>query len=128
MTETRSSKRVLIIEDYADSAQLICVFLQSHGHTVEVAATGAEGLEKAHAFQPDVIVCDLGLPDTDGLALARVIREDPALRKVWLIALTAYFVPAHAAAAGFDEYITKPANLARLAMLLDQDPPQRVAQ
>ncbi len=116
-----------MIEDYADSAQLICVFLQNHGHTVEVASTGAEGMEKARAFQPDVILCDLGLPDTDGLAVARLIRGDPDLRHVWLIALTAYFVPSHAAAAGFDEYITKPANLQRLALLLEQDPPQHVS-
>ncbi len=122
---SRPSRRILVIEDYPDSAQVTCIALQNHGHSVEVATTGGEGLEKAHAFKPDVIICDLGLPDTDGLALARVIRADQELKDVWPIALTAYFVPQHAAAAGFDEYVTKPADLKRLALLLEQDPPPR---
>ncbi len=127
MHETRSPKRVLIIEDYADSAQLLCVALQSHGHVVEVASTGTEGITKAQVLQPDVIICDLGLPDIDGLAVARAIRADDGLKGVRLIALTAYFVPAHAAAAGYDEYVTKPADLEKLAQLLEREPPRREA-
>ncbi len=127
MHETRSAKRVLIIEDYADSAQLLCVALERHGHVVEVATTGEEGIAKARALQPDVIICDLGLPDLDGLAVGRAIRSDDGLKGVWLIALTAYFVPAHAAAAGYDEYVTKPADLEKLAQLLEREPPRRQA-
>ncbi len=119
------SKKVLVIEDYADSAQLLCVALQNHGHVVEIAASGGEGLERARVFQPDVVICDLGLPDIDGLAVARAIRADGGLKDVWLIALTAYFVPAHATAAGFDEYVTKPADLGKLAGHLDEELPPR---
>ncbi len=126
--ETKTgAKRVLVIEDYPDSAQLLCVALQTHGHSVEVAGSGHEGLEKARTFVPDVIICDLGLPDIDGLAVARAIRADEDLRDVWLIALTAYFVPAHATAAGYDEYLTKPANLAKLAAHLEGERPPRPA-
>ncbi len=126
MGESRTGvKRVLIIEDYADSAHVLCLVLQNHGHTVEIAATGREGIQKARVFQPDVIICDLGLPDIDGLAVARAIRADAALEDVWLIALTAYFVPAHATAAGYDEYVTKPTDLRKLAAHLDEPPPPR---
>ncbi len=126
MRERRAgAKKVLVIEDYSDSAQLLCVVLQAHGHTVEVAATGLQGIEKARAFQPDVIICDLGLPDIDGLAVARAIRADQTLDDVWLIALTAYFVPAHATTAGYDEYVTKPADLRKLAAHVAEEPPPR---
>lgn len=123
--DTHSPKRVLVIEDYRDAAQALSLALQAQGHTVEVAASGAEGIQKARAFLPEVIVCDLGLPDLDGLGVARVVRSDPRLWSTWLIALTAYFVPTHAADAGFDEYLTKPADLERLAIRLHGEPPSR---
>jgi len=118
-------KRILIIEDYEDSAQVLCLFLLARGHRVEVASTGAEGFARARAFVPDVILSDLGLPDEDGFAVARRIRADDGLRNVWLIALTAYSVPNQAFAAGFDDYMTKPVNLERLAALIDGPPPAR---
>ncbi len=122
-----STKRVLIIEDYADSAQILSIALQNAGHTPECAASGGEGLDKARGFRPDVVICDLGLPDMDGLSVARAIRADPELRHTWLIALTAYSLPVQAASAGFDEYFTKPADLQRLASLLLQEPPARTS-
>ncbi len=123
-----STKRVLIIEDYADSAQILFIALQSAGHTPLIAASGGEGLDKARGFRPDVVICDLGLPDMDGLSVARAIRADPELEHTWLIALTAYYLPAQAAAAGFDEYYTKPADVQRLASLLLHEPPPRASE
>jgi CheY-like chemotaxis protein len=117
--------RVLLIEDYVDSAEAARSALAAQGHTVEVAATGREGLEKARTFQPDVIVCDLGLPDIDGFEVARLVRGDPRLASVLLIALTGYPVRAQASAAGFDEYLSKPADLTRLAQLIADGAPSR---
>ena len=126
MRETQAgSKRVLVIEDYADSAEILRLALESHGHTVEVASSGGEGIEKARALRPDVVICDLGLPDMDGLAVALEIRTDEELKRTWLIALTAYNIPTLATAAGFDQHITKPADLRRLAAQLREDPPLR---
>jgi CheY-like chemotaxis protein len=122
--ETRG-RRVLIVEDYDDSAQALRVCLERHGHAVEVAATGAEAIEMALSFTPEVIVCDLGLPDFGGLEVARRIRDDPQLKDVWLIALTAYSVPWNAQDAGFDAYVNKPADLEELARLLHKGPPAR---
>jgi CheY-like chemotaxis protein len=125
IVESNSSKRVLVIEDYPDSAQVLCLALQAQGHTVELAATGADGIQKARTFRPDVIVCDLALPDLDGLGVARVVRSDPRLWSTWLIALSVYYLPAHASEAGFDEYLTKPADLQQLAIHLQGEPPSR---
>jgi CheY-like chemotaxis protein len=118
-------KRILVIEDYEDSAHVLSLFLEARGHRVEVARTGAEGIARARAFGPDVILSDLGLPDEDGFAVARRIRADDGLKDVWLIALTAYSVPHQAFAAGFDDYMRKPVNLERLAALLEGPPPAR---
>jgi CheY-like chemotaxis protein len=111
-------KRVLVIEDYADSAETARAALAAHGHTVEVACTGTEGIQKARTFHPDVIVCDLGLPDMDGFDVARLVRSDPQLKSVLQIALSGYPVRARASAAGFDEYLSKPADPSRLAHLI----------
>ena len=109
------AKRVLIIEDYADSAQILCLALESCGHRVQVAATGRDGIDMARAFRPDVIVCDLGLPDIDGLVVARTIRADATLRHVRLVAFTAHSAPEPAAAAGFNAFVRKPADFRELA-------------
>ncbi len=113
------AKRVLIIEDYADSAQILCLALESFGHVVRVAATGRDGIDVARAFRPDVIVCDLGLPDIDGLAVARTIRADVTLRHVRLVAFTAHSAPGPAAAAGFNAFIRKPADFREIAAQLE---------
>lgn len=119
------TRRVLVIEDYADSAEAARSALAAHGHTVEVANTGTEGLQKARTFHPDVVVCDLGLPDIDGFEVARLLRSDPRLASVLLIALTGYPVRARASAAGFDEYLSKPADLTRLAQLIADKAPSQ---
>ena len=128
MLPATSAKRILIIEDYADSAQILSIALQNAGHMPDVAATGREGLAMARGFRPDVVICDLGLPDIDGLSVARAIRADPQLKDTWLIALTAYFLPAQVASAGFDECFRKPADLQGLASLLLHEPPPRAPQ
>jgi two-component system, chemotaxis family, CheB/CheR fusion protein len=120
-----SGKRVLLIEDYEDTAQVVGLALRCGGHAVEIARTGAEGLRMIRALRPDVVICDLGLPDLDGLVVARLIRHDAQVGDVWLIALTAYDVPAEAFAAGFDEYFTKPADITKLAVHLHGQPPRR---
>lgn len=116
---------MLVIEDHGDSARALSLSLQRRGHTVEVAASGTAGLETALSFAPEVVVCDLALPDIDGLEVARRIRREERLRNVRLIALTAYFVPALAHEAGFDEYVTKPADLDALAQRLLEPPAVR---
>lgn len=88
------------------------------GHTVDTAYDGASGLDRARTVAPDVVVCDLGLPTLSGLQVARAIRRDPTLMDVKLIALTAHDRAPEAIAAGFDNYVQKPPDLKKLALLI----------
>ncbi len=114
-------RRVLVIDDNVDAAESLRVMLQLCGHEVEVALSGADGIETARTFLPEVILCDLGLPQLDGLEVAEAIRADPALRGVRLIAITGYSGAEdveRALRAGFDAHLTKPADLSRLLQLV----------
>jgi PAS domain S-box-containing protein len=113
---------VLVIEDYADSAQALADALALCGHRVRVAGSAAEGLALAKDSAPEVVLCDIGLPDLDGYEVARALRADPALRATVLVALSGYAQAEdkdRAAEAGFDAHVSKPASLEALAELFD---------
>jgi signal transduction histidine kinase/DNA-binding response OmpR family regulator len=116
------SQRILIIEDSADAAQSMRMLLTMIGHEVAVASTGRAGLEMAGEFRPAVVLCDLGLPGgMDGFAVARAMRQDPALSSVYLIAATGYGQAEdmmRSKEAGFDAHLTKPLDFANLQGLL----------
>ena len=115
------SRRVLIIEDNRDAAESLRDVLELGEHTVEVAFSGASGIEKTRAFKPDVVLCDIGLPGMDGYEVARALRADPELRNVFLVALSGYALPEEVAkgrAAGFDRHLPKPPELTALAQVL----------
>lgn len=114
-------RRVLLIEDNVDAADTLREILEMEGHTVEVAYSGTEGLEKARSWAPDTILCDIGLPDRDGHAVARDLRSDPQLRGVLLVALSGFTRPEdieRAREAGFDRHLAKPPDLDALERLL----------
>jgi PAS domain S-box-containing protein len=117
----RFRRRMLVIEDNVDAAESLREALQLGGHTVEVAFSGAEGMARARTFHPEVILCDIGLPEMNGYQVARAVRTDPALRQVTLVALTGYAAPddiARSRAAGFDAHVAKPATLESLEAAL----------
>jgi two-component system CheB/CheR fusion protein len=104
-------KRVLVIEDNVDTADALCSVLQIDGFDTDVAYDGATGLEHAHAFAPDVVVCDIGLPGMDGYQVASALRADPQLSHTGLVALTGYGSACdldRTKDAGFDEHLAKP--------------------
>jgi CheY-like chemotaxis protein len=115
-------RRVLVIEDNPDTAETLADVLRLSKHEVVVASDGASGLAKAHAFKPEVVVCDIGLPGAlDGYAVARALREDPALARAFCIALTGYARPddlKRAREAGFDAHMGKPPDLGALDSLI----------
>ncbi|HEY3319089.1 MAG TPA: PAS domain S-box protein [Planctomycetota bacterium] len=114
--------RILIIEDNADAAESLRMLLAVLGHNVACAASGAAGLERARDFQPDVVLCDIGLPGgMDGYDVARAIRADREMASTYLIALTGYGQEddrRKAREAGFDHHLTKPADPDSLERLL----------
>ena len=113
--------RVLVVEDHIDSADMMAYLIKAAGHRVHTAADGAAALEAALATQPDVVVCDIGLPGMNGYELAAQIRQQPALRGVKLVAVTGYGRDEdrqRAEEAGFDAHLTKPVEPAALHALL----------
>jgi PAS domain S-box-containing protein len=115
-------RRVLIIEDNTDAADTLREVLELCGHEVRVAFDGPEGLRVAGAFDPDVLLCDIGLPGMTGYEVARTLRADERLRGTVLVALTGYSLPddlRRASDAGFAHHVRKPPNLDELIRLLD---------
>jgi PAS domain S-box-containing protein len=119
-------RRVLIVEDMHDNARSLEQALALKGHSVKVAHDGWSGLAMLAEFRPDVVLCDIGLPDMDGYAFALRVREDRDHRGCYLVALTGYARSediARARAAGFDRHLAKPASLDDLDRLLATLPP-----
>lgn len=114
-------RRILVIEDHSDAAASMETLLALEGHEVQTAANGAAGLVLARVFDPDIVLCDLGLPAMDGFEVARAIRADPALCDRRLIAVSGYAQPddvARARSAGFDGHLAKPVTWASLQEVL----------
>lgn len=102
---------VLVIEDHPGSLELMVYLFEHAGHTVLTARDGVAGIAVARHARPALIVCDLDLPRSDGHVVARVLKQDPDLARVPLVAVTAAARDgdrAAALAAGFDGYLAKP--------------------
>lgn len=120
-------QRILIIEDNRDSADSLRLLLSLLGHEVQVAYTGPEGVQIAFAWEPDVVLSDIGLPGLDGYGVARELRRNPGTSKARLIAITGYGREDDrrlAEESGFERLLTKPAEPAVLLQLLSQPRPQ----
>jgi PAS domain S-box-containing protein len=121
--EATVPRRVLVIEDNQDAADSLRDVLEFEQHRVEVAYSGRDGLEKARAFHPDVVLCDIGLPGMDGYAVARAMRADPELGHVGLVAVSGYTQAddvAIATEAGFDAHLAKPPSFEKLKLVLEE--------
>jgi len=102
-------KRVLVVEDDADTRSFLEVLLRNAGFDVIVAANGLEGYRQAAQFRPDVVVTDLMMPIMDGLELCAVLRTQ---MQVPVVLITAHSAPMHRAI--WDEYFDKPLEIPRL--------------
>jgi PAS domain S-box-containing protein len=108
---------VLIAEDDPDSAAAVTAILRLHGCETQVAGTASECLRITGEWPPDLLICDVGLPDDDGYGLLRRLRHLPEGAKLPAIALTAYTRPedrAKALAAGFRAHLSKPLDPEKL--------------
>ena len=111
------ARRVLVVEDNADAAESTMMLLRELGHEVIVITDGAEAVEAARAFRPDVVLLDIGLPGMDGFQLATALRGLPETSSARLIAVSGYGQEkdrARSAQAGFDLHLVKPVDPARL--------------
>ena len=116
-------RRILVIDDIPDVAEIMCSLLRYLGNEVVSAPDGIKGLARAKEFQPDVIFCDIGLPGVDGYEVARNLRRDERLQDVYLIAISGYAQPEdieRSKEAGFNRHVAKPVDLAKLEQILEE--------
>jgi CheY-like chemotaxis protein len=117
--------RILIADDNADSAESMGMLLRLMGNDVRIASDGLDAVEQAAAFQPDIVLMDIGMPRLDGYEAARRIRNQPWSRDTLLVAVTGWGPSdddEEATAAGFDRHFTKPLDPAELRRLVSSAP------
>ena len=109
--------KILLVEDNEMNRDMLSRRLVKRGYEVVVAVDGQEGVEKARAEAPALVLMDMSLPVLDGWEATRALRADPATRAIPIIALTAHAMAGDrekALAAGCDDFDTKPIELERL--------------
>jgi two-component system CheB/CheR fusion protein len=117
----RHARKIVLVEDQADSRKMLTRWLQLKGHVIVSAPDGLAGLAIIEREHPDVALIDIGLPKIDGYEVARRIRAGKSSAAIKLIALTGYGQPDDVEAAlraGFDHHLVKPVNLDELDGLL----------
>ncbi|HKE59006.1 MAG TPA: response regulator [Pyrinomonadaceae bacterium] len=120
--------RILVVNDIADQLELLRVLLMQSGYRVLTAVDGLEALEIAQSVRPDLIISDVSMPRLDGIELCRRVRQQPALRLVPLLLVSANHRDSAPAAsglkAGADDYLESPYDpdrlVAKVARLLEQ--------
>jgi CheY-like chemotaxis protein len=104
--------KIMLVEDAADTRDLITAILEMAGHAVTSAETGEEGMTKIQTLRPDVILMDMSLPGSlSGLDVVHALRSDSAFDATPILALTAHALVddrRRSLAVGCDEHITKP--------------------
>jgi two-component system KDP operon response regulator KdpE len=106
--------KILLVDDDEALLRALRIGLAARGYDVELARTGADGVTQASLAQPDAIVLDLGLPDTDGIEVCRRIRQFSAVPIIVLSAAATEQRKVAALDLGADDYITKPFGMAEL--------------
>ena len=115
--------RILVVEDNRDSAETLQKLLELCGYSVTVAYSSKEGLEAAAKTLPDVVLCDIRLPDSDGYAFAEALRGNPKTARARLIAVTGYGGAQdrkRSREAGFQLHLVKPVKPENLLQQLAQ--------
>jgi CheY-like chemotaxis protein len=114
--------KILLVEDHEELWDFLSRRLRRRGFDVVLAHDGRDGVEKARAEKPDVVILDMNLPIMDGWTAARTIRNDPETSRVPIIALTAHAMAGdrdRALEAGCDDYHPKPVDFEQLLLQID---------
>ena len=118
---TGPSLRVLVVDDNVDAATTLAELLKAYRHDTRTAFDGLAAVEAAIAYQPDVVLLDIGLPKLDGYEVANRIRQQPTLKHIVLVAMTGYGLESdreRSKAAGFNHHLVKPAEFDKLQEIL----------
>lgn len=117
------NKKLLIIDDYAPLLEEVKEYLEMEGYTVETAKNGAEGFQKAITTKPEMILCDILMPEMDGYEVFKSISQIPFLSSIPFIFLTARATPddyRKGLELGVDDYLTKPFTLDKLVATIEK--------
>ena len=115
------SKRILIVEDQEDLRAILRDFLKASGYETVEAVDGGEGVDRARADRPDLILMDIQLPVLDGYEATRQIKADPSLKATPVIAVSSFAMKGDeekARASGCDGYVTKPYSPVKLLRVI----------
>lgn len=121
-SETSCSLRILLIDDNGNFAKILCSILNLLGHEAITASDGMEALRKAKEFSPQVIFCDIGLPEMNGFEIAKRIRSEDPMKDIYLIALTGYAREQDivlAKESGFNQFLSKPIDISTIENILN---------
>ncbi len=115
-------RRILIVDDNADSADLLALVLGREGHDTRVAYDPHEAIPLAREFRPQIAFLDIGLPGMDGFQLLQILRSMPDLPACRFIAVTGYEADIERAsdAGRFDDHLIKPIDLNAVARLVSE--------
>jgi PAS domain S-box-containing protein len=121
VAQANAQRKILVVDDNVDSAESLALMLELEGHQLRIAHDGETALNIARAFQPHVVLLDIGLPGLNGYQVAEQLRAAPQTHDAKLVAVTGYGQPEderRAKDAGFDHYLVKPIDLGALDALL----------
>ncbi|MDX1948304.1 MAG: response regulator [Pirellulaceae bacterium] len=111
--------RILVVDDYRDTADTLARLIRALGHEATVAYGGLDALDQLADFEPDMVLLDIAMPGIDGLQTAAAIRQ--RFEAMILVAISGWCRDEdkrRAYAAGFDRHLSKPVELAELKDLL----------
>jgi CheY-like chemotaxis protein len=108
----QAQQKILIVEDHSDSREALKTLFEAFGYAVSEAANGREAIARASADHPNLVLMDIMMPEVDGFAATRAIREIPELRGTPIIAVTAMDGTRELAMeAGMSDYVLKPVDI-----------------
>jgi DNA-binding response OmpR family regulator len=122
---TNPRHRVLVVDDYPDSAEVVRTLIELLGHEARVAGSGRAALAEAYGFDPTIVILDLGLPDINGCDVARELRSRRGGERLHIAALSGWGQPEKrraALSAGCDQFVVKPANGTKIRSILQAVP------
>jgi PAS domain S-box-containing protein len=118
-----TGRKVLVVDDNRDAAQMLSLLLTKKGHTVRTAFDGLEAIVSAGTFQPEVMLLDIGLPNLNGYEVAKRIRQEVWGKEVFLVALTGWGQEEdrrRSTEAGFNKHLVKPVDMNELDNVLKE--------
>jgi PAS domain S-box-containing protein len=119
----KHGRRILIVDDYPNAAESLARWLSRSGNDVQIALDGAQAVERAAQFRPEIVLLDLGMPKLNGYEVARCLRQQPRGEDVLIVALTGWGQEEdrrRTREAGFDAHLIKPVKHDEIAALLER--------